>query len=510
MSIRTESIWRATHQLRRFAPLGRDLDIDVVVVGAGITGLTAAVRLAREGRRVAILERDEVAAGETGNTTAHLTEAVDARYRTIRKDFGEDAARRVARSSREAIDWMEALVGRLGLNVGFARVPGYLYTEQQADVDALADELDAAGRAGCAVSWVDDVPLPFTTLGGIRWDRQAQVHATAYAEALVHEALAHGVRFYDRTPVVGIDDGEPCVVNTEHGVVRATDVFVAANVPINNRVLLLTKIAAYRSYALAGEVSEAMPGLFWDTAAPYHYTRTEDIGGRHYLIVGGEDHRTGEDVDTEQHYLRLRSYARDRFGLNEEKFRWSGQIIEPVDGLPYIGLNSASHHVYVATGFSGNGLTFGTLAGMIVSDLLLGRANPYAELYQATRVKPLTSAVEYVAENVGFPAHLVTDRLAPRETDDRAAESLAPGEGAIFTGAEGHVAVCRDRSGALHSVSAVCTHLGCHVAWNQAEQSWDCPCHGSRFSVDGSVINGPAVTVLPPMPASSAATRSRG
>jgi glycine/D-amino acid oxidase-like deaminating enzyme/nitrite reductase/ring-hydroxylating ferredoxin subunit len=507
MSIRTDSLWWATHQLRRFAPLTRDLDIDVAVVGAGITGLTAAVRLAREGRRVALIERDEVGTGETGNTTAHLTEAVDARYQAIGKDFGEEGARRVARSSREAIDWMETLVGGLGLRVGFSRVPGYLYAEHRADVDALAGELDAAQRAGCAVSWVDEVPLPFKTFGAIRWERQAQVHATAYLEALVHEALAQGVRIYGRTPVVGVEDGEPCLVTTDHGQVRARDVFVAAHVPINNRVLLLTKIAAYRSYAIAGEVSvQVPPGLFWDTAGPYHYTRSENIGGRHYLIVGGEDHRTGEDADTEQCYMRLRAYARDRFGLTEERFRWSGQIMEPVDGLPYIGLNAASQHVYVATGFSGNGMTFGTLAGLMVSDLVLGRANPYAELYQATRVKPFASAAEYLSENVSFPAHLVTDRLASLETDV-AAESLSRGEGGIFAGKDGKVAVCRDQSGALHSVSAVCTHLGCHVAWNQAEQSWDCPCHGSRFSLDGSVINGPAVADLPSMPVPNATAR---
>jgi Rieske Fe-S protein len=269
---------------------------------------------------------------------------------------------------------------------------------------------------------------------------------------------------------------------------------------VNNRLLLHTKIAAYRSYAIAHEVrrSEAPsePGLFWDTDDPYHYTRVQQIAGRTYLIVGGEDHRTGEEPDTDACYERLLAYARQRFGMDEAKYRWSGQIIEPVDGLPFIGLNTASRHVYVATGYAGNGITFGTLAGMIVSDLVLGHANPYASLYDATRVKPIASAYDYVAENAPFPAHLLKDRLTSVGTVDRPVESLRPGEGGILSTAEGKVAVCRDRAGSIHSCSAVCTHLGCDVAWNHAEQTWDCPCHGSRFSPEGKVINGPAVTDL--------------
>jgi len=501
MDSRTRSLWHATHQLRHFPPVSRDFEIDVAIAGGGISGLTAAVVLARAGRSVAVLERDDIASGETGHTTAHLTEAVDARYRTIAKDFGEEGARLVAESSRDAIDWIQRIVATGELDVGFARVPGFLYTEHRFDLDMLAEELDAAHRAGCAVSWVDDVPLPFKTFGGVQWNRQAQIHATAYLGALADEALQHGVRIHEHTRVIEVTDGEPCRVATDHGEIRARDVFVAANVPVNNRVLLLTKIAAYRSYALAADgASPFAPGLFWDTADPYHYTRRAMIGSRAYVIVGGEDHRTGQDVDTEQHYARLRSYAHERFGFAQETFRWSGQIIEPVDGLPYIGLNAASGHVYVATGYAGNGMTFATLAGLMVSDQMLGHSNPYAELYKATRVKPVAAAVDYVAENVMFPAHLVRDRLTSLDAERGTPDALRPGEGGIFTGDQGKVAVSRGGDGSLHAVSPVCTHLGCDVAWNHAEQTWDCPCHGSRFSPVGQVINGPAVNDLEPRP----------
>jgi glycine/D-amino acid oxidase-like deaminating enzyme/nitrite reductase/ring-hydroxylating ferredoxin subunit len=501
MAGRTESLWRATHQVGGFRPLTGNLDADVAVVGGGITGLTAALMLSRAGKRVALLERDTIGSGETGNTTSHLTEAVDGRYPTLIRDYGAEGARLVAQSSRDAIDWIERLVTEAAIDCGFARVPGYLYTEREADLARLADELDAARRAGCAVEWMDQVPLPLKTFGGVKWEGQAQLHATAYLDGLLKEAITQGLQLYENTRVLGVHEDLPCRVETNRGTVRAADVFVAANVPVNNRVLLHTKIAAYRSYAIAaGAPTGFAPGLFWDTADPYHYTRVQEVDGMQYLIVGGEDHRTGEKVDTEACYERLTTYAQKRFNILGPEFRWSGQIIEPADGLPFIGRNSAAQRVYVATGYSGNGMTFGTLAGMIVSDLILGRANPYATLYDATRIKARAAAVDYVKENLAFPAHLITDRLTSINAEDRPIQTLRPGEGAVFNSDEGKVAVCRDRQGVVHACSAVCTHLGCDVAWNSSEQTWDCPCHGSRFSPEGTVINGPAVSDLRRVP----------
>lgn len=501
MTSRTPSLWHATHELGGFAPLNGSIQTDVAIVGAGISGLTAAVILARTGLRVAVLERDRVGTGETGDTTSHLTEAVDARYQTLIRDFGEDGARMVAASSRDAIDWIETMVKESPIDCGFARVPGFLYTERRSDLEWLANELDAARRAGCPVAWTDEVPLPFPTHGAVRWDNQAQLHATAYLDGLLKAAVTQGAQIFENTRVLGVEDDDPCRVETDRGTVRAKHVFVAANVPVNNRVFLHTKIAAYRSYVVAAEYAPGgLKGLFWDTDAPYHYVRTQQANGQTWLIVGGEDHRTGARTDTDACYERLAEYARSRFGMSQVSFRWSGQIIEPVDGLPFIGLNSGSERVYVATGYAGNGITFGTLAGMIVSDLIRHGRNPYASLYDATRVKPLAAAYDYVAENITFPAHLITDRLTSLDVDDRTVQALPPGEGGIFNSDAGKIAVCRDSRGVVHACSAVCTHLGCDVAWNRAEQTWDCPCHGSRFSPDGTVINGPAVSDLRKVP----------
>lgn len=500
MTPKPESLWRGTVEPPSFPALADDLALDVAIVGAGVTGLTAAVLLSRRGLKVGLFERDRIGSGETGNTTSHLTEAVDARYQTIRRDFGFEAARLVSRSKRDAIAQIESLAAAMP-RAAFQRTPGYLYTEDKDHLSFLADELDAAREAGCAVTWVDDVPLPFATKGGVRWDGQAQLHATGYLEGLAREAERHGARIFEHTVVKGVHEGQPCQIETDTHRAVANFVLVAANVPVNNRVLLHTKIAAYRSYAVAAEVEpDSVLGLFWDTADPYHYIRPHEVHGKSYLIVGGEDHRTGEETETGAHYERLLEFTRQRFAAGPLKYRWSGQIIEPVDGLPFIGPNSGSSHVCVATGYAGNGITYGTLAAMMFADYVAGRKNPYADLYDATRVKPLASAYSYVAENAPFPIHLAKDRLTNANADLTSVEDLRPGEGGIFAGDDGKVAVCRDANGRLHSVSAVCTHLACDVAWNRAEGTWDCPCHGSRFSPDGEVINGPAVSPLAAKP----------
>jgi nitrite reductase/ring-hydroxylating ferredoxin subunit len=308
--------------------------------------------------------------------------------------------------------------------------------------------------------------------------------------------------------MTAVRDGEPCDVETPHGTVRARDVIVAAHVPSNNWAALITKLPAYRTYAIGSTGGARIPqGLYWDTDDPYHYTRTQPLEGGEVLIIGGEDHKTGAETEALRHFETLLEYAQSHFGVDHVEYRWSGQIIEPVDGLPYIGLNTASRHVQVATGYSGNGMTWATVAGRLTSDLVLGRPNPYAELYKATRVKPLAAARDYIAENLDFPRHLVTDRAtnADVQGDDPALVPKGAGRVLVIDGVK-H-AVYRDETGELHSLSPVCPHMHCDVRWNDAERSWDCPCHGSRFTPIGEVLNGPAVTNMTPLPLPLAANR---
>jgi glycine/D-amino acid oxidase-like deaminating enzyme/Rieske Fe-S protein len=499
----SHSLWLATTPATHFPSLRGRHRYDAAVVGGGIAGLTAAFELQKRGLRVVVLEKDRIASQETGNTTAHLTEAIDARFRTINSRFGRKGGALAARASRDAIDFIERTARELLIDCSFKRVPGFLYSEEEGELGSLRKELKAAQGAGAGASWADDVPLRFKRtrrLQGIRFSGQAQFHPRKYLLSLAHEFVARGGQIFERSAVREFEDGEPCRLHADHGEVVASEVVVTTNSPASNRLFLITKIAAYRTYAMAVRLRGRIPlgeGLYWDTAEPYHYLRLHDD----LLIVGGEDHKVGMTENTDECFDRLESYARERFDLESVAHRWSGQILEPVDGLPYIGLNSGSKHTYVATGFSGNGMTFGTISGLILADLVQGKANPYASLFKATRLKPLAGMAEFVTENKDFPLCLVKDYLGKTGPGAEAGSvaEVAPGEGRIVRVKGRPVAVYRDPEGDVRSVSAVCTHMGCLVRFNASEVSWDCPCHGSRFGVDGRVLTSPAVSPLEPV-----------
>lgn len=494
MSKKSISLWSATSTSPTFPPLMADAEVDVCVIGGGIAGLTAAMLLAASGKRVALVEARRIGCGVSHRSTVHLTEAVDTRYHAIESDFGKEGATLVAQSSRAAIEQVDALVKAFAIPCDFVRRPGYLYTDHDDDVADLEKEHEAASRAGLPVELLPVAPLPFATRGALRFPDQAQMHVMRYLAGLATATQARGAQIYEDSRVITIDDGDSCTVHLEHGpAIRAKKVFVATHAPLN-RVFLQTKIHAYRSYVLAFEKISLADALFWDTADPYHYFSSFTVDGVSYLIVGGEDHKTGTTSDTEEPFDKLLSWAKMHLKAPAPTYRWSAQVEEPVDGLPYIGRNSLSENVYVATGFSGNGITFGTIAARIVTDLVNERANPWADLYSATRIKPMSAAGTFTSENIDFPMHFVSDRLHP--PDAKGPADIRPGEGKSVRVNGERLAVYRDPKGSLHAVSSVCTHLGCLVKFNSAEKSWDCPCHGSRFGTDGQVIDGPATRPL--------------
>lgn len=492
----SQSLWLATSESTNFPAQRADLTVDVAIVGAGITGLTAASLLKKAGLSVAVIEAEGVAQGVSGLTTAHITEALDRSCRQLIKDQGEDNARLAAESGRVALSRIAAFVREERIDCDFMRVAGFQYTE---DPDALA-ELQAERAAGASIgsemTLTHKVPLPFKVAGALRFDAQAQFHPRRYLLSLALAIPGNGSHVFERTRVVEVEDSEPCRVVTSGGTVTARHVILATHAPFNN-VLLQTKVASYRSYVLALRLKageEPPVGLFWDTEDPYHYIRSHASDDGPLLIVGGEDHKTGKDDDTSERFETLLAFAAARFKVASVQYRWSAQVIEPVDGLPFIGREQGSEHVYVATGYSGTGMTFGTLAAMINTDLILDRKNPYQELYDPSRFKAKASIVDFVKENVDFPVHLVKDRLKSAEATSLA--EVARGEGKIVELSGEKTAVYRDEHGLLHAVSPVCTHLGCLVGFNNAEKTWDCPCHGSRFDKDGKVLNGPAETPL--------------
>jgi Rieske Fe-S protein len=374
-------------------------------------------------------------------------------------------------------------------------VSGFLYAERPEQVSEVEAEAAACKQLRIPAALTETVALPFPIHRALCFPDQAQFHPRRYLRALAESLAGNGCRIFEDSPVLEVEDGAPCRVVTAAGVVIADHVLVAAHVPITNRIFLHTKIAAYRTYVVAARLPDPGPrGLFWDTEDPYHYIRTQPMrDGSEVLIVGGEDHKVGQKTDTTEPFERLEEYVRQRFGRLPIEQRWSGQIIEPVDGLPYIGKNSLSSRIYVATGYAGQGMTGGTLAAMLLCDEVQGIKNPDSQLYDATRIKPLAAAKEFVRENVDYPTHLVADRLRRHH---HPTANLPPGEGALLTLHGERLAVYRNHGGELYALSPVCTHLGCLVNWNTAEKSWDCPCHGSRFDPTGRVLNGPAVAPL--------------
>jgi len=498
----TNSLWSEALPPTTFAPLARNLSVDVAVVGAGITGVTAARLLQSAGRKVAILEARRVGKGETGKTTAHLTEALDTRYHLLISRFGTAGARQAAEGQRLAIDQIATFARDLQIPCDFRRVPGYLYADTREQLAELEEEARAVEKLGLSAALTKAVPLPFPVLRGLRFENQATMHPRVYLNGLLEAFTRDGGLVFEETQVVGIEESSgTCRVNTDHGVVTARDVIVAAHVPISNRFLLHTKLAAYRTYAVAFEQPEpGEDGLFWDLAEPYHYTRSQKVSGKNYVIVGGDDHKVGEDEDTAVPFIHLENYVREKFGVEvaPTDYRWSGQIIVPVDGLPLIGKNSASTHVYVASGYSGNGMTSGTLGAMVIADQIALGQSRFTDLFDPTRIKPIASAKSFISENADFPKHLIQDRMP--HPGPEALATIPAGEGQVLSFRGQRLAVYRNANGELSALSPVCTHLGCLVHWNSTEKSWDCPCHGSRFDPHGRVLNGPAVTALEARP----------
>jgi len=473
--------------------------LDVVVVGAGIAGLTTAAALLREGRRVLVVDKAGIGAGETMRTSAHLASALDDRFHLLARHHGKDGARLAAASHAAAIDWIEE-VSASAEDCGFRRIPGYLFPHDAADTRELEREVDAAREAGLSVHWLEaGVETPAALGPVLRFDNQARVDIGAYLLALAREVRDGGGRFL-RAEVTAVTGGAEVELALRDGRrLHAAAVVSASNVPFHQTDATWLKQAPYRTYVVAGTVpAGAIPdALYWDDADPYHYVRLRDTSdpGVQELLVGGEDHKTGQDDDPEA-YVRLQAWTRERFP-EVEGFHaaWSGQVLEPVDGLAFIGADPDNDNVWLITGDSGNGLTHGTLGGLLVADLVQGRDNPWRELYDPGR-KPVRAGGEWLRENANVALQF-RDWVKPSQVSD--VDDIAAGTGAVLRRGVHRVAVYRAGDGSLHAHNARCPHMGCVVRWSSEEKSWDCPCHGSRFGAcSGAILNGPTSEPLAP------------
>lgn len=491
----TTSVWMATANTPSQSRLKESIRTDICVVGAGIAGLSTAYLLGREGRSVVVLDDGLIGGGMTGRTTAHLSNAYDDRYVEIEKLHGGEAARFTAESHTAAIDKISEIVSHEKIDCQFEWVDGFLFGATPDAVDLLNDELEAAHRAGLTgVEKVGRAPIEsFDTGVALRFPRQAQFHPLRYLNGLARAIIRDGGRLFGQTHATKIEGGTEARVETSDGpIVTSEIVVVATNTPVNDRVAIHTKQAPYVTYAIGvrvpkGSVTRA---LYWDTGDPYHYVRLQSEDGYDVLIVGGEDHKTGQANDGNERFARLEQWTRERFPkMTEVEFRWSGQVMEPVDGLAFIGRNPLDDdNVYIATGDSGQGMTHGTIAGILLTDLIQGRENKWEDLYSPSRIR-LKALPEYASENINV-ATQYTDLVTAG--DIRSESELKPCQGAIMRDGVTKIAIHRDPAGKLHKRSAICPHLGCVVAWNSTEQTWDCPCHGSRFSASGQVYQGPA------------------
>jgi glycine/D-amino acid oxidase-like deaminating enzyme/nitrite reductase/ring-hydroxylating ferredoxin subunit len=501
---RTRSVWM-TYPIPEFPPLSSDARADVCIIGAGIAGLTTAYMLARAGKHVVVVDDGAIAGGATSRTSAHLTAALDDRYFEIERLHGVEGARLAAQSHAAAIDMIEFIVDDENISCDFERVDGYLFAVPGDPPDVLQREYAAARRAGLTdVRLLTKGPFKsFDTGPCLRFPRQAQFHPIKYMAGLANAVQALGGKIVNGTHVVEIDEHRPSIrAVTDTGFrVAADTVVVATNSPISSRVVMHTKQAAYRTYVIGIRIPRgSVPSvLCWDTGDPYHYLRVvsnaDETGD--VLLIGGEDHKTGQVDDTEQCFARLEGWARQRFPFaTDVTYRWSGQIMEPVDGLAFIGRNPMDDaEVYIATGDSGNGLTHGTIAGILLKDLILNRPNAWASLYDPSR-KTLRALKDFASENANV-ALQYADWVASGEI--KSPYDVASGNGAVMRRGLKMVAVYRDEAGMVYQFNAACPHLGCVVHWNGTEKTWDCPCHGSRFDALGHVVNGPANTNLTPV-----------
>jgi glycine/D-amino acid oxidase-like deaminating enzyme/nitrite reductase/ring-hydroxylating ferredoxin subunit len=495
-------VWIDTAPIRKFPKLQRNISVDVLVVGAGVTGITTAYLLEKAGSTVALIERERVASMDTGHTTAHLTYVTDVQLQELARNFGNDHAQAAWDAGAAAIDEIERIVEEEGSDCDFTRVPAYLHVRvdgsSKKEASLLRKEADLAAKLGFDAVYLNSAP--YFNLPAVRFANQAKFHPRKYLRSLVAKIPGNGSHVFEKSAASEFD-AKKCRVKVNRSWISFDRVVMATNNPlvglasITSATLLQTKLSLYTSYALGARVpANTVPeALFWDTRDPYDYLRIDRNRDFDYLVYGGEDHKTGQKKKTQNAYARLLARLKRIIAKANIDHRWSGQVICTPDGLPYIGENA--EHQFVATGYCGNGITFGTVAAIMARDWTTGRKNPWTKLFAVDRKKIKGAAWNYLRENKDYPYYMIKDRLARPEADS--VRELRPGEGMIIGRRGKKVAAFRDPSGNIHRLSPVCTHLGCLVRWNSAESTWDCPCHGSRFKPTGEVIAGPAEEPLP-------------
>lgn len=466
---------------------------DALIVGGGITGLTTALLLQRQGKSCIIAEAHHIGFGTTGGTTAHINTFADTSYDEVEKAFGEEEAKLFAQAIKGAIRTIEDIIYTHRIDCDFEFKPGYVYAEDEKQAKELDKLYESSLKAGVAAQMTEKAPVPVPTVKVVEFEKQAQFHPLKYLLGLKLEFIKMGGIILENTPIEDLQSEKHLHVAFSGTTrVSAKNVIYATHIPPGGINVLHFLCAPYRSYVLAVTLKDnSYPdALIYDMQDPYHYFRTHIVERKKYLIVGGNDHKTGHS-DPEKAFQELESYVRKYYQVASIAHRWSSQYYVPADGLPYIGpLPGASEGIYAATGYNGNGMMLGTVSAKILSDSVLGHENKFADLFSTSRIKPLASAGEAVKENADVLYHFFLDRLSIHEL--KSVNDLPNDSGTVAEMEGQKIAVYKDQTGSLSALSPICTHAKCVVNWNNEEKSWDCPCHGARFDTQGNVLTGPA------------------
>jgi len=491
---RAESYWMATTPKSKYPPLSGDIRVDVAILGGGIVGVTSAFLLKEAGvSSVAVIEADRILTGATGHTTAKVTSQHHLIYDRLISKFGRRQAQQYADSNQAAIEKIASIVNSRNIACDFIRKPAYVYADSEESAGKIRNEVEAAKSLGLPASFEENLPLSFETYGSIRFGNQAQFHPRKYLCALAREIEGDGYHIFEKTRALKVEGDDPITITTDKGTVRAHKVIQATRFPINDKPgMFFQRLYQSRSYVLGVRIKEAFPeGMFINAEEPTRSLRSQPADEGELILVTGEGHRTGEGNHEIDHYRNLEKWIRSVYSVNSIDYRWSTQDTITIDQIPYIGqLTSDSENSYLATGFRKWGMTTGTVAAMILTDMILGKPNPWEEVYDPSRFKPIESAKTLLSQATEAMKGLVADRIIPVHEE---ASQIARGEGAIVKVEGERVAAYRDWEGMLHTFDPSCRHMGCIVSWNNAEKTWDCPCHGSRYNAMGEVISSPAV-----------------
>lgn len=491
------SLWqyKMPDYVSRAHDIGDEL-FDVLIVGGGITGITTALLLQKAGKKCMLAEAQTIGFGTSGGTTAHINTLMDTGYDVLEKNFGEDNTRLVAQVTRAAIDLVKKNISDYGIECEFSDKRGYVFSQDDKQTSELEEVFEASKKAGCDVEYAATIPVPIDFKKAFVFNREAQFHPAKYFYALAEAFEDAGGTLLQGCRITAVKENDILEIESNRGKITARQLIYATHIPPGVN-LLHFRCAPYRSYAMAIKLSDnSYPdGLAYDMYDPYHYYRTQVVNGEKFLIAGGEDHKTAHEKNTEMCFTKLESYVRKYFNIEEIPFRWSSQYFEPADGLPYIGhLPGHPENIFVATGYGGNGITYSHVAAMVLTDLLVKGSSPYEKLFDPNRVKPVAGFINFVKEGADVVGKLIGKWLSSSKITELS--EIAKNEARVVR-YEGHsIALYKDDNGGIHAVNPACTHINCVVDWNNAERSWDCPCHGSRFSMDGEVLTAPATREL--------------